>query len=58
MPYRLVDATVAWGTHEQVSSRIREHFDAGADHVEVQVLADGLDAIVEGWRTQAPYRLV
>jgi probable F420-dependent oxidoreductase len=30
---RLVDALVAWGTIEQIRARLREHFDAGADHV-------------------------
>lgn len=39
---RLVDALVAWGDTGAVLSRIREHHDAGADHVAVQVLtADG-----------------
>ena len=54
---RLVDAIVAWGTPEQITARVREHFDAGADHVCVQVLADGLDATADGWRTLAPYLL-
>ena len=54
---RLVDAIVAWGTPEQVTSRVQEHFDAGADHVGVQVLADGLDATVGGWRILAPHFL-
>lgn len=35
---RLVDAIVAWGTTDQVVSRVKEHFDAGADHVCIQVL--------------------
>jgi len=35
---RLVDALVAYGTPEQVAARLREHLDAGADHVPVQVL--------------------
>ena len=54
---RLVDAIVAWGTPEQVTSRVQEHFDAGADHVGVQVLADGLDATFDGWRILAPHFL-
>ena len=54
---RLVDAIVAWGTPEQVASRVREHFDAGADHVGVQVLADGADATAGGWRILAPHLL-
>jgi probable F420-dependent oxidoreductase len=33
----LVDALVAWGTPEDIEARVREHHDAGADHVAVQV---------------------
>jgi probable F420-dependent oxidoreductase len=36
---RLVDAIVAWGDIEAVTHRVREHHDAGADHVCVQVLS-------------------
>ena len=35
---RLVDAIVAWGTDEQIATRISEHVEAGADHVCIQVL--------------------
>jgi probable F420-dependent oxidoreductase len=35
---RLVDAVVAWGDLVRVAARVREHLDAGADHVAVQVL--------------------
>ena len=35
---RLVDAVVAYGTPEQVAARLKQHLDAGADHVPVQVL--------------------
>lgn len=38
---RLVDALVAYGTPEQIAARLREHLDAGADHVAVQVLTKG-----------------
>ncbi len=34
----LVDATVAYGTAEQIAARLLGHLDAGADHVAVQVL--------------------
>ena len=51
---RLVDAIVVWGTPERIAARVREHFDAGADHVCVQVLADGPDATADGWRVLAP----
>lgn len=37
---RLVDAVVAHGTVEAVAARCRDHVDAGADHVALQVLAD------------------
>jgi len=36
---RLVDAVVAYGTPETIAARLKEHLDAGADHVPVQVLA-------------------
>ena len=51
---RLVDAIVAWGTPDRIAARIREHLDAGADHVGVQVLGDDPDTIAGGWRTLAP----
>ncbi|BBX98113.1 LLM class F420-dependent oxidoreductase [Mycobacterium lacus] len=35
---RLVDAMVAYGTTDAIAARLREHLDAGADHVPVQVL--------------------
>jgi probable F420-dependent oxidoreductase len=31
---RLVDAIVAWGSVEDVRTRVKEHLDAGADHVD------------------------
>ncbi|MFD1145793.1 LLM class F420-dependent oxidoreductase [Saccharothrix hoggarensis] len=35
---RLVDALVAWGSVETVARRLREHHEAGADHVAIQVV--------------------
>ncbi|HEY3696726.1 TIGR03620 family F420-dependent LLM class oxidoreductase [Phenylobacterium sp.] len=35
---RLCDAVFAWGTTEQIAARVKAHFDAGADHVCLQVL--------------------
>jgi probable F420-dependent oxidoreductase len=35
---RLVDAIVAWGDEDAIRRRIREHYDAGADHVCIQPL--------------------
>ena len=34
---RLVDALVAWGDEDAIVARVREHLDAGADHVAVQI---------------------
>ncbi len=34
---RLIDALIAWGEPETVTARVREHLDAGANHVSVQV---------------------
>ena len=38
---RLVDAIVAWGDEDAVTARIRDHLDAGADHVALQPCAEG-----------------
>ena len=38
---RLIDAVVAYGTPEAIAGRLREHLDAGADHVAIQVLEIG-----------------
>jgi probable F420-dependent oxidoreductase len=37
---RLVDAVVAWGDVGAIARRVRDHHDAGADHVCIQVVAD------------------
>ncbi len=42
----LVDALVAYGTPDAIAARLKEHHDAGADHVAVQVLTRG-DKLVE-----------
>ena len=34
----LIDSVVAYGTPDQIAARLREHLDAGADHVAIQVL--------------------
>ncbi|BCI51897.1 LLM class F420-dependent oxidoreductase [Mycolicibacterium litorale] len=41
----LVDAVVAYGTVDAIAARLRQHLDAGADHVPVQVLT-GPDKLV------------
>jgi probable F420-dependent oxidoreductase len=38
---RLVDAVVPWGSAASVANRLREHLDAGADHVCVQIVGAG-----------------
>jgi probable F420-dependent oxidoreductase len=48
----LIDAVVAWGDVDTIASRVRQHLDAGADHVCVQLIAEdetdvGLDQLRE-----------
>jgi probable F420-dependent oxidoreductase len=37
---RLIDSVVAWGDEEAIKRRVQDHFDAGADHVCIQVAVD------------------
>ncbi|MDB5448046.1 MAG: hypothetical protein JWQ97_3363 [Phenylobacterium sp.] len=54
---RLIDALFAWGTPERISARVREHLDAGADHVCLQVVRGAIGADTSlpraAWRTLA-----
>lgn len=51
---RLFDGLIAWGDEDAVRRRVREHLDAGADHVCVQVLtADPREFPREQWRRLA-----
>jgi probable F420-dependent oxidoreductase len=51
----LLDATMAVGDVEAVTRRVREHLEAGADHVCLQVIsADSADACVPQLRELAP----
>ncbi len=50
---RLIDAVVAWGDVETVCSRIRNHHEAGADHVCVQVVSAGSDFPTSAYRELA-----
>jgi probable F420-dependent oxidoreductase len=50
---RLVDAIVVWGTPADVAARVKQHHDAGADHVCVQVLQEGRDIPESAWRDLA-----
>lgn len=52
---RLVDAIVAWGDEDAIVGRVRQHLDAGADHVCVQVLDSTTTALpLAQWRSLAP----
>jgi probable F420-dependent oxidoreductase len=51
---RLVDGIVAWGGVGQAVDRVREHLDAGADHVAVQVLRGDGKIPMKEWRDLAP----
>jgi probable F420-dependent oxidoreductase len=53
---RLVDGIVAWGDEAAIARRVREHFDAGADHVCVQVVTprSAQQLPLEQWRALAP----
>jgi probable F420-dependent oxidoreductase len=52
---RLCDALVAQGDEAKVMARVREHFDAGADHVCLQVLGGDFGQVpLEEWRRLAP----
>lgn len=50
----LVDAIAAWGDIDTVVARIREHQEAGADHVAVQVLRGDRELPIAEWRQLAP----
>jgi len=51
---RLVDAIVAWGDVAAVAGRVKQHHDAGANHVCLQVLdADPRTAPVRQWKELA-----
>ena len=52
---RLVDAVVCWGDLGTVASKVREHFDAGADHVCVQVISGDMTSLpIAHYRELAP----
>ena len=50
---RLVDAIVAYGDVESAAARVRQHHDAGADHVAVQVLRGDREIPITEWRELA-----
>ena len=52
---RLVDAVVCWGDAERVASKVQKHFDAGADHVCVQVVSKTAESFpIAEYRELAP----
>lgn len=56
---RLVDALFAWGTPEKIGERVKEHLDAGADHVCIQVISGAPNSndpeeLRQSWRDFAP----
>ena len=51
---RLVDALVAWGDADAIVRRVREHLDAGADHVCIQPVAQDIERGLAELRTLAP----
>lgn len=52
---RLVDALVAWGDEAAIAARVREHLDAGADHVCIQPIGSPDDDLgLEQLRRLAP----
>jgi probable F420-dependent oxidoreductase len=51
---RLVDAVIAWGDTDAIAARLREHRDAGADHVCIQVVtSDSRELPRAQWRELA-----
>jgi probable F420-dependent oxidoreductase len=51
---RLIDAIVAWGEPDRVANRIRQHLEAGANHVCIQVLAPPESFPLQAYRELAP----
>jgi probable F420-dependent oxidoreductase len=45
---RVVDAVIAWGDVDRIASRVREHAQAGADHVCLQVVSDDEEDVCLG----------
>jgi probable F420-dependent oxidoreductase len=50
---RLIDAVIPWGDAATIAARIREHHDAGADHVGIQVIAGPSGFPLERYRELA-----
>jgi probable F420-dependent oxidoreductase len=54
---QLVDVIVAWGNEEAIAARVREHLDAGADHVAIQAYSEGAGASLAQLERLAPILL-
>ncbi|MER7682854.1 TIGR03620 family F420-dependent LLM class oxidoreductase [Streptomyces sp. NPDC096934] len=50
---RLIDSLVAWGDAEAIGNRVRDHHEAGADHVSLHVLGAGASMPLPQWRELA-----
>ena len=46
---KFIDTTFAWGNSEKIKERIKEHFDAGADHVCIQPVNPTLKSTELHW---------
>ncbi|TDD27673.1 TIGR03620 family F420-dependent LLM class oxidoreductase [Kribbella turkmenica] len=54
LPDHMVDALAAWGTPADIKAKLREHLDAGADHVGINVITGVTGPQpMEQWRTLA-----
>jgi probable F420-dependent oxidoreductase len=51
---RLVDAIVAWGDEDAIAGRVREHLNAGADHVAIQAYSENADEALAQLERLAP----
>lgn len=50
----LIDAVIAWGDVDTIAKRVRDHLDAGADQVAIQLRADrSSDTAMDGYRELA-----
>lgn len=55
---RLFDSVVAWGDEQEIAGKLRQHLDAGADHIAVNVLTPTPDrAPTDALRRLAPLLL-
>ena len=55
LPDHMVDALAAWGTPDQIAAKLREHHEAGADHVAINVITGVTGPQpIEQWKALAP----